>query len=489
MTSDLTIDKQSILDNRGVRRRKNIYLVVGPTTALAIYFLLDLTSLSDEGRGVAAIASLMGIWWVTEALPLGVTSLIPIIGFPLLGALPAAEASGPYANPSVFLFLGGFLLALAVQTSGLDKRIAITTVSLTGSSPGRVIAGFMISAAFVTMFVSNGATTMMMLPIALAVIRLVRPQLGNEGPRFATGLLIAVAYSATIGSLASLIGAPVNLIVAGFIEENTGQSINFLTWMMFGVPLAAVLMFVAWLLISRVFYRVRFTDQGEVTRLLKTQKEELGPLRQEERWCLNAFAVACFGWIVLPLIWPDSPVSDSIVAVIVGISLFIMPSSDGTRLLTWKKTTGMPWDVLLLFGAGFSLSAAVSGTDLNTWIGTQFEGLGGLPLLATLAIIVLSLTFLTEFTSSVAVAATFIPIVGGVAEGLGFQIAPLVVSAGYACLMAFALPVGTPPNAVVFASGEINTKDLIRAGIPMNVAGIVALLVLASTLIPLIVGA
>lgn len=489
MTSDVALDKQTVLDNRGIRRRKNIYLVVGPIVALTIYFLLAMTSLSDEGRAVAAIASLMGIWWVTEALPLGVTSLIPIIGFPLSGALPAAEASSPYANPSVFLFLGGFLLALAVQTSGLDRRIAITTVSLMGSSPGRVMAGFMISAAVITMFVSNGATTMMMLPIALAVIRLVRAQLGDDGPRFATGLLIAVAYSATIGSLASLIGAPVNLIVAGYIADTTGQTVNFATWMMFGLPFAVVLMFVAWLLISRVFFRVHFTDQHEVTKLLRSQKEALGPLRQEERWCLTAFAIACFGWIVLPLIWPESPVTDSIVAIIVGISLFVMPASDGSRLLTWKKTTSMPWDVLLLFGAGFSLSAAVSGTDLNTWIGTQFEGLGGLPLLAILAIIVISLTFLTEFTSSVAVAATFVPIVGGVAEGLGFQIAPLVVSAGFACLMAFALPVGTPPNAVVFASGEVNTKDLIRVGVPMNIIGIATLLILATTVIPVVVGA
>ncbi|HIW91695.1 MAG TPA: SLC13 family permease [Candidatus Corynebacterium avicola] len=481
-----TVDQSTLAANKKNRHRKNIYIVLGPVAAVIVYLLLGTSSLSHEGKSVAAIATLMGVWWVSEALPLGVASLVPIIGFPLLGALPESDASMAYANPSVFLFLGGFLLALGVQTSGLDERIAITTISLIGSSPARVVAGFMLASGFVSMFVSNGATTMMMLPIALAVISLVREQLHKDGPKFAVGLLIGVAYAATIGGLASLVGAPVNLIAANYIQDNTGISVTFLDWLKFGLPFAVVLMIVAWWLITQVLWKVRFQDQEAVNRLLQEHRQKLGPLRQEEKWCMVAFAIASLGWIVLPLVWEDAPLSDSTVAVIVGVSMFIMPASDGTRLLNWQKTRDLPWDVLLLFGAGFSLSAAVSGTDLNDWIGNAFSGLGGLPMLLILAIIVIALTFLTEFTSSTAVAATFIPIIGSIATGLGFEIAPLVVAAGYACLLAFALPVGTPPNAVIFASGEVKVKDLMKSGLPMNLVGIAVLMILSVTLIPMV---
>ena len=277
-------DLQTIKANRKARSHKNIFIIAGPVAAVTVYLLLGASELSHEGKSVAAIATVMGIWWVSEAVPLGVASLLPIIGFPILGALPESDAAMAYASPSIFLFLGGFLLALGVQTSGLDKRIATTTISIIGSSPARVVAGFMIASGLVSLFVSNGATTMMMLPIALAVISLVREQLGDDGRKFAIGLLVSVAYAATIGGLASLVGTPVNLIVAGYIEENAGIKLTYLGWLKFGLPFAVVLMLFAWWVITKVLWRVKFNDQAAVTAMLKKQREEkkLGHFNRRE---------------------------------------------------------------------------------------------------------------------------------------------------------------------------------------------------------------
>jgi len=470
--------------------RSYLGVLAGPALALVTFFALAASDLSSEGRLVASVAVLLGTWWVSEAVPLGVTSLVPVAAFPLVGVLEPKDAAAPYANDTVFLFLGGFVLALALQHTGVHRRLALATVSMTGTSPSRVIAGFMVATAVVTMFVSNGATTVMMLPIALAVISLVRDRQssGRSVNAFAVSLLIAVAYAATIGSLGSIVGAPVNVIVAGYLEDNAGLSISFLRWMMFGVPLAAVLLAVAWLLSTKVFWRVRFDDEGAIGEALRVQKAELGPMTRDEKAALTVFAVAAAGWIVLPIVWENAPITDPMVAVLAAVLLFVLPGQGGGRLMTWSATRDLPWDVLLLFGAGFCLSAAVSATDLNTWLAALLSGLGGLPTVVVILVVVAALAVLTEFTSSVATAAAFIPVVGGIAASLGFQPAQLVVAAGFACLSAYALPVGTPPNAVVFASGEVSTRNLLKAGVWMNLVSVAAVTALMLTLIPAVLG-
>lgn len=501
-------------------RRVWIGRALGPALALLTYFLLPQDdALSTGARTTAAVVVLVAVWWMTEALPLAVTSLVPIVAFPLLGVLAIDEATAPYAHPTVFLFLGGFVIALAMQKWNLHRRIALLTMRAIGTKPRQLILGVMVATAFLSMWVSNTATTLMMLPIGTSVLALVlaRQSGGAKGAdgegtesagpeavvteggpvsdlaedkdtkNFATGLMLAIAYAATIGGLGTLIGSPPNLIMSGFVEQNYGITIAFADWMKVGVPLAAVFLVIAWLFLTRVAYPTRLTDVAGGRKVIQEEIDKLGRMSRGEWNVLVVFVSAALlwvfkepitGWSALTSVLPFAAnLTDEAVAITAVVALFLIPVSLKRRVLQtmdWRTAqAGIPWGVLLLFGGGLSLARAVQDTELSDWIGTRMSGLGSLPTVALIAAVCLIILLLTELTSNTATASTFLPVLGGVAVGIGLDPLLLLAPAALAATCSFMLPVGTPPNAIVFGTGYVTMPQMVRAGLWLNIIGMV----------------
>ncbi|WP_338897322.1 DASS family sodium-coupled anion symporter [Streptomyces sp. TG1A-60] len=475
--------------------------------AFATYFLLPQDdALSTPARTTAAVVVMTAVWWMTEALPLAVTSLVPIVAFPLLGVLEIAEATAPYAHPTVFLFLGGFVIALAMQKWNLHKRIALLTMRAIGTKPRQLILGVMVATAFLSMWVSNTATTLMMLPIGTSVLALVIAKRTGTAPadaketsgpvselaedkdtkNFATGLMLAIAYAATIGGLATLIGSPPNLILSGFVEQNYGITIAFADWMKVGVPLSAVFLVVAWLFLTRVAYPTKLTDVVGGKEVIQEEIDKLGKMSRGEWNVFGVFAGAALLWVfkdpitdwsaltsVLPFM---ANLTDEAVAIAAVLLLFLLPVAlkKGQQTMDWRTVqSGIPWGVLLLFGGGLSLAKAVQETKLSDWIGTRMSGLGTLPTVLLVAVVCLIILMLTELTSNTATASTFLPVLGGVAVGIGLDPLLLLAPAALAATCSFMLPVGTPPNAIVFGSGHVTIPQMVRAGLWLNLFGVV----------------
>ncbi|ETX30786.1 SLC13 family permease [Roseivivax isoporae] len=459
--------------------------------------------LSPDARAVAAVGTLMAIWWMTEALPLSATSLLPIVLLPALTGVSVGDATAPYASSVVFLFLGGFLIAIAMEKWHLHTRIALMTLSRVGVAPRRIVLGLMLATGFLSMWVSNTATTLMMLPIGLSVLSLVvarsassqgaevEEELQRGGAisdtvqdpqiqRFGVCLVLAIAWAASMGGLGTLLGSPPNAIVAGYASDELGREIGFLNWMMIGFPLALVFILVGWVLMTRVLYRFTLDEIPGGQKMIGDELARLGPLSQGEKMVLAVFCGAAFFWIVPGLVaqvtgldWID-PFDDTAIAIAAGLALFILPGRGRSEMVIgWADAErGLPWGVLLLFGGGLSLAAAVSATGLDSWFGDRVAGLGVLPMLALVGAVVTIVLFLTEITSNTATAATFIPILGGVAIGLDVDALTLLIPAAFAATCAFMLPVGTPPNAIVFGSGAVTIGQMARGGVVLNVVGI-----------------
>ncbi|MCC3762318.1 DASS family sodium-coupled anion symporter [Glycomyces sp. TRM65418] len=467
--------------------------VLGPVLALVAYFAIPADqALTEPGRITAAVALLMVVWWMTEAIPLSATALIPIVALPLLGIMDAETAAAPYASPTVFLFMGGFVIALAMQKHHLHMRIALVTMRLVGTHPRRLVLGMMTATAFLSMWVSNTATTMMMLPIGLSVLAMASKGVdGDEqnaaaAKSFGTLLMLAIAFAATIGGLATLIGSPPNLILAGFAEQEYGIAINFVDWMIVGVPLAAVFLFITWLLLTRVCFPVKIDRIAGGRAVITDRLKSLGRMSRGE-WIVGAvFAATATLWVghtfvaeseaivsALPFV---ARIDDASIAILAAVALFLIPV-DAKRLefaIDWKTVqNGIPWGVLLLFGGGLSLAAAVKETGLSEYIGTRVEGLGVLPTILIVAGVCAIVLLLTELTSNTATAATFLPVLAGVAIGIGVDPFLLLVPAALAATCSFMLPVGTPPNAIVFATGQISIGQMARTGLWLNLIGIV----------------
>lgn len=519
-------------EGRPPRRASRTWLVRGLGVALGVivYFLLSGSGLSNDARVVAGVGTLMAVWWMTEAVPLSVTSLLPIALMPVLTERTIAETTAPYANPIVFLFLGGFLIAIAMQKWNLHRRIALLTLRRVGTHPRQIILGLMISTAFLSMWVSNTATTLMMLPIALSVLTLVvenskhgaEAAVGTGGRDvgeelraggavsdlienrevrvFGVALVLAVAWSATIGGLGTLLGSPPNAIVAGYISDELGKTVGFAQWMMLGVPIVVVFIGLAWLLLTRMIFRFHLDEVPGGKQLINDEIAALGPMSQGEKIVRAVFAGAAFFWIVPGLLSNIGDLGDqlpfldifddTVVAIAAGALLFIIPGDKkGNMTLNWKDAEeGLPWGVLLLFGGGLSLAAAVAGTGLDAWFGERVSGLGALPIILLLATVVLIVLFLTEITSNTATAATFIPILGGVAIGIGIDPMALLIPAALAATCAFMLPVGTPPNAIVFATGNVKISEMVRGGIVLNVVGVLLITIFTVLIGPFALG-
>jgi sodium-dependent dicarboxylate transporter 2/3/5 len=485
-------------DRNPPRPSRSVWILraLGLGAALLVYALLGNAELSRDARVVAAVATLMAIWWMTEAIPLSATSLLPIILFPLLTDRSVAQATAPYANPIVFLFLGGFLLAIAMQKVNLHRRIALQTLRAVGTHPRQIILGMMISTAFLSMWVSNTATTLMMLPIALSVLALVAENsdrakgvtvdvraglaaghkvsdlIHDKDVRvFGVGLVLAIAWSASIGGLGTLLGSPPNAIVAGYISKELGKEVGFAQWMMLGVPIVVCFIALAWLLITRVLFRFKLDEVPGGKQMIEGEIAELGPLSRGEKSVRLVFLLAAFCWIVPSLL---STVGD------LGQT---MP-----WLRLFNDTVVALSAGLLLFGGGLSLAASVASSGLDKWFGQQVVGLGVLPIVALIAAVTLIVLFLTEITSNTATAATFIPILGGVAVGIGIDPMTLLIPAALAATCAFMLPVGTPPNAIVFGTGAVSIVEMARGGLLLNLVGVVLITLFTVVLGPWALG-
>ena len=491
---------------------------LGPILAILIYFFLppggDLT---QAGVSTIAVGALIATWWVTEALPLPATSLLPIALFPLLGVVPIEDATSPYANDLIFLFMGGFMLALAMQRWGLHRRIALLTVSAVGTSPVRMIGGFMLATAFLSMWVSNTATTVAMLPIGLSVLVLVlgdreatpggeaeaeavdEQQLTGQGAsNFATCLMLSIAYAASIGSLATLIGTPPNLFMASFLESEYNINIGFGTWMLVGLPLAAVFLVITWVVLTRFIYPPEMDEISGGREIIQEQLEEMGPISRGEKVVLTVFVATALAWIlnsILPSIFsglegPLSGVEDAGIAIVAALVLFAIPIDwrNGVFALDWETARQLPWGILLLFGGGLSLANAVSETGVDQWIGSLVSSLSSVPVFLLVAIVIVVVILLTELTSNTATTAALLPILAGAAVGLGLEPLAFAVPTALAATCAFMIPVATPPNAIVFGSGHITIVQMVKAGVWLNIIGAVLIFVTAYTLANWILG-
>ena len=443
--------------------------------------------MSAEAQRVAAVALLMATWWMTEAIPLPATSLLPIALFPALGVMNAAEATAPYANHLIFLYLGGFVIALGMERWGLHRRVALGVVSVVGTAPRRLVLGFMLATGFLSAWLSNTATVVMMLPIALAILSLLEE---DEAGPLGAALMLGVAYSASIGGVATLIGTPPNAILAAAADELLGRRIGFVEWMYVGVPFSLVMLMLTWLLLVRVLFRLPVgaavgSAAGDVIR---EQRAALGRMLAGERVVAAVFTLTALAWVLRdpktigPLTVPGittwlPQVGDSTIAIAGALILFLVPvrTADGRRLpvMTWETAVRLPWGVLLLFGGGLSLARGFEASGLAVWIGDQVANLEMLPVIGLITAVAILFIYLTELTSNTATTTMGMPIMAGVATGIGADPLTLMAAAALAASMAFMLPVATPPNAIVFGSGRVTIRQMMRAGFWLNIIAVV----------------
>lgn len=464
-----------------------IGLWLGPLWLVLTLMLPAPAGMSTPAWACVGLALLMATWWATEAIPIPATSLIPIILAPALGIGGLKPTAASYADPIIFLFLGGFLLGIAMQRWNLHRRIALKVLLIVGQQPRQQIAGFMIATGFISMWVSNTATAIMMLPIGMSVVSLLANNDKQELTRYATALLLAIAYSASIGGVATLIGTPPNALLAGYLSNNQGIEIGFAQWMIVGLPVSILMMIIAWAWLSRGGFNL--ASDGNGSDMIRDELKRLGPMSSAERRAGLIFLLAAVAWMVRPLLnnmgvgW----LSDTGIALIAGVALFLIPSKTehNTRLLEWGDTKDLPWGILLLFGGGLALASAITNSGLAEWIATQLEIFNMLPILLLIGIVVLVIIFLTEITSNTATAAAFLPLLGALALSLNMDPLLITAPAAIAASCAFMMPVATPPNAIVFGTGHMKIQSMIRAGLFLNIIGTVVVTLLTVGLIQL----
>lgn len=472
--------------------RKRLGFAAGIIVFLLMLYLPAPEGLSPEGWHTAAVASLMAVWWITEALPIAVTALLPVVLVPLLNIATIGDATAPYANPLIFLFMGGFMIAVAMQRWDLHRRIALNIVRYVGVNPDSIIMGFILASAFLSMWVSNTATALMMLPIALSVLHLVEDQRKDTGKlNFEIVLVLSIAYACNIGGMGTLIGTPPNALLAGFMSENYGFEIGFAQWMMLGIPLMLIALPLLYLLLVKVIYPVRLKELPGGKKLIQGQLAGLGTISSAEKKVAFVFGITALMWICRPLLTDFLPgLSDAGIAVGAAISLFIIPVDIKKKqfLLSWSDAEELPWGVLILFGGGLSLASAISNTGLAEWIGQGVGVLGGWPMVLLIGAVISLIVFLTEITSNTATTAAFLPILASVAIGLGENPLLLAVPAALGASCAFMLPVATPPNAIVYGSGKITIPEMSNAGLWLNLIFIVLLTAASFSLINFVFG-
>ena len=468
--------------------------LIGVFVFLLLLILPIPSGLNTSAWSVAAVVTLMAIWWATEAIPVPVTALLPLALFPLLDVASFKEAALPFANPNIYLFLGGFMLALAIERSGLHKRMALRMIIASGSNGSKLIGGFMLVAALISMFVMNTSTTLMLLPIGLAVCSVVSTTIPgisiSETKFFDTALMLGIAYAATIGGMSTLVGTAPNIVFSAFMLETYNVKISMSDWMTLGVPLAAIMLLSAWVVLTKFVFPTSFVTTNETKTHLKEMLTDLGPLTKDEIKISIIFALTALAWItrsVLDNYEMFSGLTDAGIAIISAILLFIIPSSTHKdELLNWEKSNELPWGLLILFGGGLSIAAQINSSGLGIWIGEGLSVLGAVPPIFLILAVAALIIFLTEITSNVATTSTFLPVFGAVAAGIGILPVSLTVPVCLAASCAFMLPVATQPNAIVYGSGKFTIATMMKAGFVLNIIGIVIVTLFAYFLAPMI---
>lgn len=476
----------------------------GPLVFALILALVptSVDGLKVEQRGVLALAAWMALWWLTEAVPLSATALLPLVGLPLLGITTLRQAAAPFADELIYVFLGGFIVGLALEATGLHRRLALLAMLALGTTPKRLIGAVMLATGLISMFVSNTATTMMMLPLGLSMVKLAEDQQADERDgggggdggawdtkcvrNFGVAMLLGIAYAATIGGMGTPIGTPPNLVMVGYVRENLGLEVSFRQWMIVAMPVVVILLPTAWGLLV-LLHPIRARGIAGGRGFVRRELAALGPVRREEWMVMAVFALAVIGWVFRAQIaaMTGRNVSDALVAIIAALLLLCVPIRSGGKghergpkmVLTWAQAERLPWGVLLFFGGGLSMAAAITSTGLDVTLAGHLKGLGGMNIVLILLIVCGAMTLVGELASNVALATMMMPILAGAAKAMGVPAVELLIAAALASSLGFALPVATPPNAIVFATGRIGMHRMLRAGALLDVVGVLLLVV------------
>ena len=466
-------------------------LFLGPIVFTLILFFFSPEGLNYEAKCILASTAWMAVWWITECVPIAVTALLPIVLFPVTGGLDLQSTTASYGHKLVFLFVGGFIIALAIEKWNLHKRFALNIIRITGSKKSKVILGFMIATAFLSMWISNTATSIMILPVGLAIIAQLKDDpntIENENLVFGKSLMIAIAYSASIGGMATLIGTPPNMIFAGVVEESYGVKISMFDWMKFGIPISATLLIICWLYLTKVAYKFPNEEFSEGRKEILNQIKLLGKFSYEESRVLIVFALTAIAWVLRGYLETIIPtIDDTIIAISFAVILFIIPTKKNSvdkTLLVWKDTVKLPWGILLLFGGGMAIASAFTKSGLSLWIADLLKNLDGIPLILVILAIVTTINLLTELTSNMATTAMLLPVLVTIALAINVHPYFLLISATLAASCAFMLPTATAPNAVVFSSGLLKIEDMFKKGIWMNIISIIIITLIVYYFLP-----
>jgi sodium-dependent dicarboxylate transporter 2/3/5 len=483
-----------------MKRRQVVGLILGPALFSILFFFPELTGLEDSPRAVLAVTAWVASWWVTEALPIPATSLLPIILFPLTGGTDEGTAAAAYGDPIVFMYMGGFTIALAIEKWDLHKRIAMVIIAMIGTSGKRIILGVAFSTALLSMWISNAATALMMLPIAIALINEVKDKdfFDEESlKKFAKGLLLTVAYSASIGGLATIIGSVPNAVFVAMADNMLDTTITFADWFLFGFPVTVILLIILYFYITRFQFKV--TQSADISDdFAKEQLRELGPMSYEEKAVLTIFLITGSLWLstgFMPESWQEAAnISDTTISLFGALAMFLIPNrqkkDDGRRgrLMEWNDMKDLPWGLLVLFGGGLSLAAGFEDSGLTEWFGQLMENVEALPYILILLVLATGILFMTEILSNTAMANLMIPITAGLALGIGVDPFSIMSLVALTCSCAFMLPIATPPNAAVFSSDYLEMDDMIKAGFWMNIVSIIVIVAFVYFWQPVILG-
>ena len=466
--------------------KKKIGLVLGPVLFALVMLFFDPENLNPDAKSILASTIWIAIWWITECVPISVTALLPIVLFPLTGGLDIKSTTASYGHNLVFLFVGGFIIALAIEKWNLHKRVALSIIKFTGTKKSRIILGFMIATAVLSMFISNTATTIMILPVGMAIISKVSESNNSyENINFGKSLMIAIAYSASIGGMATLIGTPPNMIFAGVVKESYGIEIGMLEWSKFGLPVSLFLLIICWIYLTKVAFSFEDKNQISGKQEINNQLKKLGKFSNEELKVSVIFGLTAFSWIFRKQLVKIIPfLDDTIIAISFAIVLFIIPDKKNKPLLNWEDTIKLPWGILLLFGGGMAIASAFGKSGLAFWIANLLSTMNGVSLFLLILIIVVSINLLTELTSNMATTAMLLPVLVTMALAINVHPYFLLVSATLAASCAFMLPVATPPNAIVFGSGLLKIEDMFKKGIWMNLFSVIVISLIVYYILP-----
>ena len=482
--------------------RANIGLLLGLFLFLLLLLIPTPEGMSIEAQRLAAVATLMAIWWITEAVPIPVTSIVPIFLFPVLGIMPGAKVTLAYADQQIYLYMGGFLIAVTMEKWNLHRRIALYTIRMVGITPDRIVLGFMLATGFLSMWISNTAAAMMMVTIALPVLTQVAKSIAESSNgtmdtrpghfNFGTALMLGVAYAASIGGVGTLVGTPTNAVFAGMVEKTYGINIGFVEWMKIGVPIATIMLFITWFFLVKVVYPSKFTHLPGGKETIHKEISLLGRMSREEKWIFAVFVSVAFLWIVRGFLKIEalSMVTDTTIAMGGALMLFLIPSNFKKRefLLDWKTAVTIPWDVLLLFGGGFALAQGFGETGLTSYLAGKLTVLQGTSILIIIPAVVTLVVFASELTSNTATNSIMLPIMVALASAIQVHPYGLMIASTIAASYAFMLPVGTPPNAIVFATRYVTMNQMIKAGFWLNIIAILLISFFVTVMLPFLWG-